>query len=262
VWSASGTLVFSDIPPARCTSSTRRLTGSPATANRATRPTATPTTSGPPDHVRARHQPGRARGGGRVDHRLASEYAGAELNSPNDVVVDKAGGIWFTDPPYGGWTSRRCRAVFPPTGAGLYRLGPDDGPITLLADDFECPNGLCFADDERTLFVDDSPVCTSVASRSEATCCPATKSGSPGRDLGSARGRRRRRARRDEGRQRGQRVLLRSRWCARVQPPGTVPGRGAGARGGGELQLGDDDHKTLYMCATTGLYSCRALVAG
>jgi gluconolactonase len=25
---------------------------------------------------------------------------------------------------------------------------------------------------------------------------------------------------------------------------------------------GDDDRKTLYMCATTGLYSCRALVAG
>ena len=89
---------------------------------------------------------------------LAAEYAGAELNSPNDVVVDKAGGIWFTDPPYGRMDiARRRRAVLPPTGAGPLPAGPDDGSITLLADDFECPNGLCFADDERTLFVNDSP---------------------------------------------------------------------------------------------------------
>lgn len=32
---------------------------------------------------------------------LASHYAGIELNSPNDVVVDSSGCLYFTDPPYG-----------------------------------------------------------------------------------------------------------------------------------------------------------------
>ena len=32
---------------------------------------------------------------------LASHYGGLELNSPNDVVVDSSGRLYFTDPPYG-----------------------------------------------------------------------------------------------------------------------------------------------------------------
>jgi gluconolactonase len=32
---------------------------------------------------------------------LASHYAGLELNSPNDIVVDSSGRLYFTDPPYG-----------------------------------------------------------------------------------------------------------------------------------------------------------------
>ena len=38
---------------------------------------------------------------------------------------------------------------------GVYRIAPEGG-LTLLADDFEQPNGLCFSLDERRLFVNDT----------------------------------------------------------------------------------------------------------
>jgi gluconolactonase len=39
---------------------------------------------------------------------------------------------------------------------GVYRVEPDGGRLTLLADDFGQPNGLCFSADERRLFVNDT----------------------------------------------------------------------------------------------------------
>ena len=38
----------------------------------------------------------------------------------------------------------------PPT---VYRLEPQTGALTIVADDFEGPNGLCFSPDERVLYV-------------------------------------------------------------------------------------------------------------
>ena len=38
---------------------------------------------------------------GRYMKTLASYYDGKQLNSPNDVIVDSQGRIWFTDPMYG-----------------------------------------------------------------------------------------------------------------------------------------------------------------
>jgi gluconolactonase len=39
---------------------------------------------------------------------------------------------------------------------GVYRLSPDAKSLTLLADDFGQPNGLCFSLDEKVLFVNDT----------------------------------------------------------------------------------------------------------
>ena len=33
---------------------------------------------------------------------IADSYQGKRLNSPNDIAVHQDGGIWFTDPPFGG----------------------------------------------------------------------------------------------------------------------------------------------------------------
>lgn len=87
---------------------------------------------------------------------LASHYRGKELNSPNDVVVRSDGSIYFTDPTYGRaeyyGRPRECELAF----RGVYRVRPDTGALTLLADDFAQPNGLCFSADEKRLFVNDT----------------------------------------------------------------------------------------------------------
>lgn len=87
---------------------------------------------------------------------LASHYEGKELNSPNDLVVKSDGAIYFSDPTYG----RREHFGLPRAPQldfrGLYRVSPEGKSLTLLADDFGQPNGLCFSRDERTLFVCDT----------------------------------------------------------------------------------------------------------
>jgi gluconolactonase len=87
---------------------------------------------------------------------LASRHAGKELNSPNDVVVKSDGAIYFSDPTYG----RKPHFGLPRepelSFRGLYRLAPDGKTLTLLADDFGQPNGLCFSLDEKVLFINDT----------------------------------------------------------------------------------------------------------
>jgi len=87
---------------------------------------------------------------------LASHHDGKELNSPNDVVVKSDGGIYFTDPIYGRkeyyGNPRPLQLDF----RGVYRAEPDGRKLTLLADDFGQPNGLCFSLDEQRLFVNDT----------------------------------------------------------------------------------------------------------
>jgi gluconolactonase len=87
---------------------------------------------------------------------LANHHRGKELNSPNDVVVKSDGAIYFTDPVYGRkeyyGNPRPLQLDF----RGVYRVDPEGLGLTLLADDFGQPNGLCFSRDERHLFVNDT----------------------------------------------------------------------------------------------------------
>jgi len=88
---------------------------------------------------------------------LADGYKGKPLNSPNDVVVKSDGTIWFTDPAYGiesdyeGHKSPQEQA-----GCYVFRIDPNRGDLTLVADDFDRPNGLAFSPDESILYVADS----------------------------------------------------------------------------------------------------------
>jgi gluconolactonase len=87
---------------------------------------------------------------------LASHYRGKELNSPNDVVCDSGGRIWFTDPLFGRTNPRVGVLREAQLGfQGVYRIEPD-GSLTLIADDFEEPNGLCLAPGEGALYVNDT----------------------------------------------------------------------------------------------------------
>ncbi|SDN41084.1 SMP-30/gluconolactonase/LRE family protein [Ensifer sp. YR511] len=94
---------------------------------------------------------------GRYMSTLATHFDGKELNSPNDIIADSKGRIWFTDPAYGR-TSPAAGLARPQQldYQGVYRLDPD-GTLTLLAKDFGQPNGLCLEPGEGSLLVNDTP---------------------------------------------------------------------------------------------------------
>ena len=82
---------------------------------------------------------------------VADRYQGKRLNRPNDVVVKTDGGIYFTDP--GGRLPPEEREQ---EFSGVYRVSPDLSNITVVATDFEGPNGLAFSPDESVLYVDNT----------------------------------------------------------------------------------------------------------
>mgnify|MGYP001111840793 FL=1 len=86
---------------------------------------------------------------------LATHYDGKELNSPNDIVVAADGAIYFTDPTYGRMEFYGVLREQELSFQGVYRIDVN-GALTLLADDFAQPNGLCFSLDASRLFVNDT----------------------------------------------------------------------------------------------------------
>ena len=87
---------------------------------------------------------------------LATHYEGKELNSPNDVVVKSDGAIYFTDPTYGRMDVFGLLREQDLDFQGVYRIDPNSGDLSLLANDFQQPNGLTFSLDEQQLFVNDT----------------------------------------------------------------------------------------------------------
>ena len=92
---------------------------------------------------------------------LASHFEGRELNSPNDLIVGKDGSIYFTDPTYGRMehfgVPRDTELGF----QGVYRIPPGHQPgdePQLVSDRymFTQPNGLCFSPCERWMWVNDT----------------------------------------------------------------------------------------------------------
>ncbi len=79
---------------------------------------------------------------------LASAYAGVRFNEPNDLWVDPAGGVYFTDPVYFGHAAVQG-------GEHVYYLSPDRARLVRVAADLVRPNGLAGTADGKTLYVAD-----------------------------------------------------------------------------------------------------------
>ncbi|MCB1230515.1 MAG: SMP-30/gluconolactonase/LRE family protein [Verrucomicrobiae bacterium] len=80
---------------------------------------------------------------------LASEFDGKRFNSPNDLVIDPFGGIYFTDPHYGNDKTGLEMEV-----EGVYYLDRKSR-ITRVADNLTKPNGLILSPDNRILYIAD-----------------------------------------------------------------------------------------------------------
>lgn len=90
---------------------------------------------------------------------LATHYRGMKLQAPNDIVVKSDGSIYWTDstgalfhpgmaePGYDVQQYMDYKAVF--------RIAADGSGPTIVADDFEGPNGIAFSPDESLLYLND-----------------------------------------------------------------------------------------------------------
>ena len=195
---------------------------------------------------------------------LASHFGGKELNSPNDLCVKSDGTIYFTDPTYGRMPGFGIERPLEQGFQGVYMLPPGHRPgdeAVLVSDRymFSQPNGLCFSPCEKWMWVNDTDQANirmfDVAPDGRLTNGRIFASGikdanKPGVPDGM-------KADKDgnvyvtapggvwvysfEG------MLL-----GKIEVPELVA----------NLHWGDDDWGTLYMCATTSLYSLRTKTRG
>ncbi len=79
---------------------------------------------------------------------LADKYQGKKFNAPNDLVIDRLGRIYFSDPRYLGTETRELehRAV--------YRIDTD-GTVIELTHEVEKPNGVALSPDGKTFYLAD-----------------------------------------------------------------------------------------------------------
>jgi gluconolactonase len=89
---------------------------------------------------------------------LMDRFDGKALNAPNDVVVASDGAIWFTDPGYGILGNYEGHFADFELPTHVYRIDPDTGKATVVADDFVRPNGLAFSPDEKKLYIVDTGI--------------------------------------------------------------------------------------------------------
>ena len=82
---------------------------------------------------------------------LTDSFEGVRYNSPNDLCVDSAGNIYFTDPCYSEWTGKDLGHE------SVYFLRPDRSVKRVVTQPaIQRPNGLALTPDERALYVVDS----------------------------------------------------------------------------------------------------------
>lgn len=88
---------------------------------------------------------------------IADSYAGTPFNEPNDLAVDAAGRIWFSDPNYG----ERPRAQ---PRESVYRADPaasggaaSGWTVTEVTTNTNRPNGVLLSADQSVLYVAESP---------------------------------------------------------------------------------------------------------
>jgi len=84
---------------------------------------------------------------------IADGYRGSALNSPNDIVANSDGAIWFTDPSFGISGHYEGHLATPELPTNVYRVDPATREIEAVIEGLTNPNGLAFSPDESLLYV-------------------------------------------------------------------------------------------------------------
>ena len=91
-----------------------------------------------------------ARWNGKALEPLITHFNQRPLNSPNDIIVDEKGRIFFSDPPYGLKEGKPAPEKYQPL-AGVYCY--NNGALTLICDSYRYPNGVCLTPDKKQLYI-------------------------------------------------------------------------------------------------------------
>ncbi len=199
---------------------------------------------------------------------LADRYKGKRLNSPNDLVYRSDGALFFTDPPFGFpkfFNDPRKELPF----SGIYSLYK--GKLQLLSTELSGPNGIALSPDEKYLYVGnwyDAKLYTSgkadekkiVVMRFEVNADATVSNGKVFFDMTGAKG---------EDAIDG--IKVDQQGNLYVSGPGglwliSAEGRHLGTiiapKHPHNMAWGDEDGKTLYLCARSGLYRMRLNIPG
>ena len=190
---------------------------------------------------------------------LADRYQGKRLNSPNDLVYKSDGALYFTDPPFGlpkFFQDPRKELPY----SGVFRVSPDGKQLQLLTTELTGPNGLAFSPDEKYFYVDNWDEKKKIIMRYEVNSDGTLSKGKVFFDMTSTPG---------EDALDGMKIDQRGNlyvsgpgglWI--ISPEGKHLGTVFGPEHPHNMAWGDDDGKTLYLCAKTGLYRIHLNIAG
>lgn len=189
---------------------------------------------------------------------LADKYDGKRFNSPNDVAVRSDGTLWFTDPPWGLIGPREI------PGNWVFKLDPADGSVEPVIKDLSMPNGIAFSPDESRLYVADTGGNErfSVADLKKLPpaihCYEMSKNGKLGKQLFQF-------GQGSDGMRVDVKGNLYTTTSGKVHiydPDGQKLEQIDMPESPANVCFGGDDMKTLFITATTSLYSIRTKNAG
>jgi len=184
---------------------------------------------------------------------VAGHYQEKRFNAPNDLVLDRTGGIYFSDPRY------RAPQPLPQGKEAVYYVAPD-GSVARLIDNLQAPNGVILSPDEKTLFVVPSeqkevwayPIQSPGKIGEGRVLCTLRQagekdnSGGDGLTIYAA----------------GDLYIATSLGIQVVAPDGKLLGVIALPKQPANLTFGHPEAKTLYLTARTSLYSLPMAVKG
>jgi gluconolactonase len=188
---------------------------------------------------------------------LADRFEGKRLNSPNDLVYRSDGTLFFTDPPFGlPKFDKDRRKELPFSGVFAVR----DGKLSLVTKELSGPNGLAFSPDEKFLYVgnwDDNRkivmrycVARDLKVTGSEIFADFTAEGTENAIDG---------LKVDES---GNVYVSGPRGLWIVSPEGKRLGLIAGPEQPHNFAWGDDNGRTLYLCAHASIYRLRLNAAG
>lgn len=190
---------------------------------------------------------------------LADSYEGKRLNSPNDLVYKSDGALYFTDPPFGlpkFFDDARKELPY----SGVFRVSPGGKNIQLLTKELSGPNGLAFSPDEKYFYVDNWDDKKKIVMRYEVDADGTLSNGKVFFDMTSASGKDALDGLKID--ERGNLYVSGPGGLWIISPEGKHLGTIAGPEHPHNFAWGDDDGKTLYLCAKTGLYRIRLNIPG